>query len=87
MHAYHVRHARRPGDHSGLRCLAGSILELEGHLQFRAIKAYLAVLDHQILFGDLGDAEIAQRPGRAFDGDRRRLVQESGLVPTISVTL
>jgi len=37
-------------------------------------------------FGDLGDTQVAQRLGGGFDGVLGCLLQESGLLPMISVT-
>src|SRR5918994_2584641 len=46
---------------------------LEGELQLGAVGRDLALLDDQVLLDDLGDAQVAQRLGRAID---RRLCRQ-----------
>ena len=63
------------------------VLVLEGHFELGAIGLHLAVLDHQVLLNDLGDAQVPRLIAARSMAAAAALSQDFELVPMSSMTL
>ena len=62
-------------------------LVLEGNFHLAAIGSNLAIFDDEILLHNFGYPQVSERFCSAFDGNPCRILPDSVLVPTNSITL